>query len=106
MTDNTNIAVIASVIVSVMGMITAVLGPFLLAWMTDRRLNDIQRTGDLTHAAVNGSMTTQLRIAAIALGRVAELTKHADDVAAADLALKALQEHESQVKQNLLNQRK
>lgn len=105
-TDSSNVAVVAAVIVSVMGMVTAVLGPFLLAWLTDRKLRDIQRTGELTHAAVNGSMTTQLRVAALALGRVAELTKNADDVAAAELALKALQDHEAQVKKNLLEQRK
>lgn len=105
-TDSSNVAVLAAVIVSVMGMITAVLGPVLLAWITDRKLKEIQRTGELTHAAVNGSMTTQLRVAAIALKRVADLTKDAEDVAAADLALKALQDHEAQVKKNLLEQHK
>lgn len=101
--DNSGVAVVAAVVVSVMGMITAVLGPFLIAWMGDRRLREIQRVGNLTHQAVNGAMTLQLKISAVALRRVAQLSENVVDLAAADLAEKALLDHETQLAQSNLH---
>ena len=47
------------------------------------------------HTLVNSNMGAQLKISAIALRRVADLTKHPNDVAAADVAEKLLDEHEA-----------
>jgi ABC-type transport system involved in cytochrome bd biosynthesis fused ATPase/permease subunit len=57
-------------------------------------LAQIAKVGEATHTLVNSNMGTQLKISAVALRRVAELTKHPDDLAAADLADKGLHEHE------------
>ncbi len=48
---------------------------------------------DSIHTLVNSNMGTQLKIAAVAIRRVATMTNHADDMAAADLAEKLLAEH-------------
>jgi hypothetical protein len=54
---------------------------------TDEKLDDI-------HTLVNSNFGVQLKISAIALRRLAGLTKDADDIAAAATADKALVEHE------------
>lgn len=55
-----------------------------------QQLSAIKAVGDMTHGLVNSGMTVQLQISAVALRRVADLTKHPDDVAAADIAEEAL----------------
>jgi hypothetical protein len=55
---------------------------------------ETQKTTENVHTLVNSAMSNQLKIAAVALRRVAELTKHPDDVAAADLAEQSYHDHE------------
>lgn len=47
-----------------------------------------------THTLVNANMGAQLKISALALRRLAEYTKHPDDVAAAELSEDLLSEHD------------
>lgn len=68
---------------------------------TDKKLQGLaevaeeaKKTGDAIHVLVNSSMMAQLKISAVALRRIADLTKHAGDIAAAELAEKLLHEHE------------
>jgi hypothetical protein len=68
----------------------------------DHKLEDLatvaiatQKQGEAIHTLVNSNMGVQLRIASVALDRVAELTNHPEDIAAASLAKKQLQEHEA-----------
>jgi uncharacterized protein (TIGR02588 family) len=50
---------------------------------------------DEIHTLVNGAMASQMKISAVALRRVADLSKHADDIAAAELAEKTYRDHMS-----------
>lgn len=65
---------------------------------TSEKLDGIAKVGHETHVLVNSSMLAQLKISAIALRRIAVLTKEADDEAAAALAEKLLKEHEGKQK--------
>lgn len=65
---------------------------------TKGSLADLKQTGESTHTLVNANMGAQLKISALALRRVAELTKHTDDQAAAELAEKLLKEHDDKQK--------
>lgn len=58
------------------------------------KLDAIAETGDKTHILVNSNMGVQLKIAAVALRRLAS-SGNPEDVAAAELAEKLLREHES-----------
>lgn len=60
--------------------------------LTNAKLEGLAKVADATHTLVNSAMCTQLKISAVALRRVADLTKHPDDVAAAELAEKGLVE--------------
>ena len=53
------------------------------------------RVGRDNHTLLNSNMGAQLKIGAVALRRLAELTKHPDDLAAASLAEKLLSDHEA-----------
>ena len=61
---------------------------------TDRKLAEIAETGEKVHVLVNSSMSAQLKISMVALKRIAELTEHPDDMAAAELATKLYNEHQ------------
>ncbi len=50
------------------------------------------------HELVNSNFTTQLKLTAVALRRVADLTKHPDDIKAATLAEKLLSDREDEQK--------
>lgn len=50
---------------------------------------------DSIHALVDGAMPMQLKISWVALLRIAELTKHPDDIAAAQIAEKLWREHDA-----------
>ncbi len=50
------------------------------------------------HQLVNSAFTTQLKLTAVALRRVADLTKHPDDIKAATLAEKLLSDREDEQK--------
>ena len=63
--------------------------------ITDNKLNDIAHTGEVTHSLVNNAMGVQLKVASVALRRVANLTKLPEDIKAAEVAERAYQEHES-----------
>jgi hypothetical protein len=67
----------------------------------DAKLDEITKTGDAIHTLVNSAMGQQLKVAAVALRRIADITKHPDDAAAAELAEKGLREHE--VKQQVVD---
>lgn len=62
---------------------------------------DSQKTGKSVHLLVNSSMSLQLKISALALRRVADLTTNKDDEAAATLAEQSYREHEN--KQDLVD---
>ena len=64
---------------------------------TDKKLTDI-------HTLVNSNMSVQLRISAVALRRLADLTRDAGDEAAAALAESGYHEHEA--KQRIVDQDK
>jgi len=64
----------------------------------ERKLETIAKTAESVHILVNSSMSAQLKISAVALRRVADLTRHPDDAAAAELAEKLLAEHEAKQK--------
>ena len=60
---------------------------------TDAKLDNIAKVGEAVHTLVNSSMSAQLKISAVALRRIAEMTRHPDDLAAAQLAEKIDREH-------------
>jgi hypothetical protein len=59
----------------------------------DEKMNSLAKVADATHTLVNSSMSAQLKISAVALRRIAELTKNPEDDAAAKLAEKLDKEH-------------
>lgn len=59
-----------------------------------RKLTEMESVIVETHALVNSNMAVQLKISAVALRRIADLTKHAGDIAAADMAETLLKRHE------------
>ncbi len=63
--------------------------------VTDEKLAGLAAVADATHTLVNNAMSQQLKITAIALRRVADLTKSNDDATAADAAEKASGVHEA-----------
>lgn len=65
---------------------------------TEESLEELKKTGDSTHVLVNSQMSWQLKISAVALRRIADLTKDPEDDAAAELAEKALLEHDAKQK--------
>jgi hypothetical protein len=68
------------------------------------KLDTIGLVADATHTLVNGNMSVQMKLASVALRRIADLTNEPDDEKAAELAEKAYAEH--QAKQNLINEGK
>lgn len=78
-------------------LLVAMLGYFV--YRLDRqqaaRLDSLAVVAHATHGLVNGQMGIQLKISSIALRRVADLTGHADDCKAADLAERSFREHEA-----------
>ena len=71
------------------------------AAVTDHKLEDIAATGKAVHTLVNSSMSAQLKVAMIALQRIAHLTKDPEDIAAAEAAEKLYKEHDA--KQQILD---
>lgn len=74
---------------------------------TDRDEESAKKLSEVvkeTHALVNSSFQTQLRIAAVALRRVADLSKLPEDIRAAEDAEKLYTEHKT--KQDKLDKRK
>lgn len=69
---------------------------------SDNKIEAMARVVDDTHTLVNSNMEKQLLIASLALRRVADLTGHPDDKAAATLAETSLHEHRK--KQRLVDQ--
>ena len=61
---------------------------------TKTKLNELQNVADKTHDLVNGAMSAQMSITAVALRSLATVTNKADDIKAAELAEKALSDHE------------
>lgn len=59
------------------------------------KLDRIEKTTESVHTLVNSNMGVALKVSMVALRRVADLTGHADDRAAADLAEKAFSAHEA-----------
>jgi len=68
-----------------------------------KKMDILVKVANDTHTLVNSNMGVQLKISAVALRRVANLTKEPDDIAAADLAEKALSSHEA--KQTIVDSR-
>ena len=61
--------------------------------IADGKLSEIKQTGIDTHTLVNSNMGSQLKLTAVALRRVAELTENEDDFNAAVEAEKLLADH-------------
>lgn len=61
--------------------------------VTDARLSELKSVAHETHTLVNSNMGVQLKLNAAVTRRLAGLTGHADDLAAADLAEQMYQEH-------------
>lgn len=57
---------------------------------------DSKRVGNAIHTLVNANMGAQLSISAVALRRIADLTKDPGDIAMADRAQRLLEEHTAQ----------
>jgi hypothetical protein len=53
-----------------------------------------EKTVEAVHVLVNSSFSAQLKISALALRRIADLTQHADDMKGAEVAERLLGEHE------------
>ena len=66
---------------------------------TDDKLKNLAIVAHSTHLLVNSNLNAQLKISAVALRRLAIISKDADDIAAAELAEKLLHEHEAKQKQ-------
>jgi hypothetical protein len=81
-------AVIAAVVTIVLAVV-----PLLVAKNTNAKIAEIAVVADQTHILVNSNMERQLRVSAIALRRVAELTKDKADIEAAHEATLLLTEH-------------
>lgn len=64
------------------------------AAVRDQAIAAIADTGEKTHILVNSSFSAQLKISALALRRIADLTKHPDDEDAAKVAERLFHEHE------------
>jgi hypothetical protein len=62
------------------------------------KLDAMALVGEKTHALVNSAMAAQLKIAAVALRRIANDSKNVDDIAAAELAEKNLFDHQEKQK--------
>lgn len=58
------------------------------------RMGRLEKVTTDTHTLVNANMGKQLKISALALRRIADMTQHPDDDTAARLAEDALAEHE------------
>jgi len=67
--------------------------------VTDKKLNEIVETGQLTHDLVNSASLVQLRLYAGAVRRIADITKDKKDAETATAAEKLLQEHEVKAKE-------
>ncbi len=59
------------------------------------KLEAVAKTTEEIHTLVNSSMSAALKTSFFALRRVADLTKHQDDIAAWQIAEKAYREHEA-----------
>ena len=59
----------------------------------DTKLDNIATTTDASHMLLNGNMETQLKLNAVAMRRIAQLTNNPVDAEAAELAEKALADH-------------
>lgn len=57
------------------------------------KVDEIVVTTDKVHGLVNSNMAIQLKISAVALRRLADLTKNPTDIQAAELAEASLEEH-------------
>ncbi len=57
-------------------------------------INETKETTEKVHILVNSSMSAQLKISMMALRRIAAMTKHPEDIVAAETAEKLFREHE------------
>jgi len=64
----------------------------------DEKLENMSKVNEATHTLVNSNMGTQLNITALALRKVANLTKDPDDMRIATLAEQAYHDHEAKQK--------
>jgi len=64
------------------------------------KLDAIAVTGEKTHALVNSAMAAQLRVTAVALRRIADVSGNAADMEAAELAEKNLADHQEKQKRS------
>jgi uncharacterized protein YllA (UPF0747 family) len=61
---------------------------------TEKKLDGIATMGQRNHVLLNSNHLAQLKISAVALRRIADLTREESDNAAANLAERLLHEHE------------
>lgn len=81
-----------AVIISAVGVIIANITALIIGYL---KVVHIGKVSDATHTLVNSAMGAQLKVAAIAMRRVADLTRDPADTEAASVAEKALADHEA-----------
>lgn len=107
--SESTIALIAVAITAVANVVLQVMAHFRVAevketlarttTVVDGKLNELALVASATHILVNSNMAAQLKISAVALRRLADLSRladlpqYADDLAAAELAERLLHEH-------------
>jgi len=64
------------------------------AEVASQKADSLAEKTEMVHKLVNSGYAVQLKISAVALRRLADITNDAEDISAAELAEKAVQEHE------------
>lgn len=70
-------------------------GVLFTAVMAYKKIDKVQKTGEAVHVLVNSNMGIQLKISAIALRRIADITKEKSDIRAYKIAEQALIDHDA-----------
>lgn len=97
--------IVGAIFTGLTGLASTILAGFAAIYASQAKIRteEVAKVADKTHALVNSAMATQLRVGAVALRRVAELTGNPDDLIAANLAEAAYQQHIH--KQDILDQK-
>lgn len=83
-----------SLIIGSVGAVITAIGVILIALMRSK-VAQVEKTGEAVHVLVNSNMGLQLRVSAVALRRVADMTSDTGDARAAEMAEQLLAEHEA-----------
>jgi len=64
------------------------------AEVASQKADSLAEKTEMVHKLVNSGYAVQLKVSSVALRRLADITNDAEDISAAELAEKAVQEHE------------